>query len=98
MSSRVMALGCRSETMPFDYRMARTLKGEGHAVLDGLRVLHAIHALREAAASFRPLTAPERGSFRQFRLRFLAPRRRQPLAQLLARANAAPSTTEVVGP
>src|SRR5438132_2721760 len=43
MSSRVMALGCRSETMPFDYRMARTLKGEGHAVLDGLRVLHAIH-------------------------------------------------------
>src|SRR5436190_1590861 len=85
MSSRVMALGCRSETMPFDYRMARTLKGEGHAVLDGLRVLHAIHAFREAAASFRPLTAAERGSFREFRLRLVAARGGETLAQLLAR-------------
>src|SRR5438552_16926486 len=96
MSSRVMALGCRSETMPFDYRMARTLKGEGHAVLDGLRVLHAIHAFREAAASFRPLTAAERGSFREFRLRFAASRRGETLAQLLTRANAATRRTERV--
>jgi len=91
-----MALGCRSETMPFDYRMARTLKGEGHAVLDGLRVLHAIHAFREAAASFRPLTAAERGSFREFRLRFVAARGGETLAQLLTRANAATWSTEMV--
>src|SRR5256885_13303515 len=88
MSSRVMALGCRSETMPFDYRMARTLEGEGHAVLDGLRVLHAIHAFREAAASFRPLTAAERGSFRETRLRLVAARGGETLAQLLTRADA----------
>jgi len=91
-----MALGCRSETMPFDYRMARTLKGEGHAVLDGLRVLHAIHAFREAAASFRPLTAAERGSFREFRLRLVAARGGETLAQLLTRANAATWSTEMV--
>src|SRR5436305_13402983 len=96
MSSRVMALGCRSETMPFDYRMARTLKGEGHAVLDGLRVLHAIHAFREAAASFRPLTAAERGSFREFRLRFVAARGGETPAPLLTRAHAATRSTEMV--
>src|SRR5438046_9292723 len=96
MSSRVMALGCRSETMPFDYRMARTLKGEGHAVLDGLRVLHAIHAFREAAASFRPLTAAERGSFREFRLRLVAARGRETLAQPLTRTDPATWSTEIV--
>src|SRR5882724_11346372 len=32
MASRVMAFRCRSETMPFDYRMGRVSKGEGHAV------------------------------------------------------------------
>ena len=53
-------------------------------------------AFREAAASFRRLTAAERGSFREFRLRLVAARGGETLAQLLTRANAATWSTEMV--
>jgi len=43
-----------------------------------------------------PLTAAERGSFREFRLRLVAARGGETLAQLLTRANAATWSTEMV--